>query len=321
MKIKYILTVAVLGLLLNTRLYAQEGLPFYEHYLVTDNYLINPSYAGSEADILKFRGTHYSQWSGIEDAPSTQTLSVHTRLTNKLAGGFYVFNDKNGATSLRGFNLSAAYHIPIGDQFGYTDKEDTNQFSFGLSYNGISQVFDRDEWQAQHPLDPYLQDDTYYLSYFNIGTNFQYNGFYGGFSVLDIPLGDNRPIVNSIEPLPTWYYLQAGYKWDIATGVQLQPSFLMNLNSNSERQIDLTLRSRFEMGANAFGIGVNYRTDTDESGAQALSLTPLINLEIGRLNLGYAYKLGLTDISKEAGDGHLISLGFDFGNPFNYEGY
>ena len=297
---------------------AQEGLPFYEHYLVADNYLINPSFAGSNSEVLRIRGTHYSQWAGLEDAPSTQTLSAHSRITNRLAGGIYVFNDRNGATSMRGVNLTAAYHIPIGDNFSYYEGEEENQFSFGLSYSGFSQVVDRDKWFAEHPEDPYLQETSYFFSYFNIGANFHYNGVYGGISVLDMPLGDNRPIVNSIEPLPTWYYFQVGYKWNIADGIQIEPSVLMNLNSNSERQIDLTLRSRFAMGDNAFRLGVNYRNDTDESGAQALSITPLVNLEIGTLRLGYAYKMGLTDISQEAGDGHLISLGFDFGNPFNY---
>lgn len=317
MRIKNIL-FATLCLLFVQQYNAQEGLPFYEHYLVADNYLINPSFAGSNAEILKVRGTHYSQWAGLEDAPSTQTLSAHGRVTNRLAAGFHAFNDRNGATSMRGLNLSAAYHIPIGDGFSYYEDEEENQFSFGLSYNGISQVFDRSKWNAQHPEDPYLQDTSYFLSYFNLGVNFQYNGIYAGFSVLDMPLGDNRPIVNAIEPLPTWYYFQAGYKWNVAEGIQLEPSLLMNLNSNSERQIDIALRSRLAMGQNAVRLGVNYRTDIDETGTQSLSLTPLVNLEIGQLRLGYAYKMGLTDISREAGDGHLISLGYDFGNPFNY---
>ena len=317
MRIKNIL-FATLCMLLMQQYNAQEGLPFYEHYLVADNYLINPSFAGSNAEVLRVRGTHYSQWAGLDNAPSTQTLSAHGRVTNRLAAGFHAFNDRNGATSLRGVNLSAAYHIPIGDNFSYYDDVEANQFSFGLSYNGISQVFDRSLWNAEHPEDPYLQDTSFFLSYFNLGANVHYNGIYVGFSVLDMPLGDNRPIVNSVEPLPTWYYFQAGYKWNVAEGIQLEPSVLMNLNSNSERQVDITMRSRFAMGQNAVRLGVNYRTDMDESGSQGLSLTPLINLEIGSLRLGYAYKMGLTDISKEAGDGHLISLGFDFANPFNY---
>lgn len=297
---------------------AQEGLPFYDHYLLSDNYLINPSYAGANPDVLRVRATHYSQWAGLEDAPSLQTLSAHTRIVNRLSGGLYVFNDRNGATSLRGFNLSAAYHIPIGDSYGYYGEED-NKFSFGLSYNGFSQVFDRTKWNIQHPDDPLLDVDSYFLNYFNIGASFNYQGIYAGVSILDIPLGDHRPIVNSIEPLPTWYYILVGYKFNVTEGIELQPSVLLNLNSNSERQMDLTLRSRFAMGENGVQLGVNYRMDSDALGTQNLALTPLVNLEIGQLRIGYAYKMGLSDISREFGEGHLISLGYDFGNPFNID--
>lgn len=315
MKIKNILYT--LSLMLCTQwIVAQEGLPFYEHYLVADKYLINPSYAGADPEIMRVKGTYYSQWSGIEDAPSTQTLGAHATIINRLAGGFYVFNDRNGATSMRGINLTAAYHIPIGDQFSYTDNDEENKFSFGLSYTGISQIFDRTKWNAQNPNDPLLEDDTYFLNYFNIGGSFNYNGIYGAVSVLDMPLGDNRAVVNTIEPLPTNYYLLAGYKFRVAEGIKLEPSFLLNLNSNSERQMDIAMKSHFDLGGNALSLGVNYRTDTDENGSQSLSLSPLINLEIGKLRIGYAYRMGLTDIYQEAGNGHLISLGFDFGNPF-----
>lgn len=296
---------------------AQEGLPFYEHYLLSDPYLINPSYAGKDEYVLKFRATHHSQWSGVDDAPSTQTISGHTRVSNRLAIGTYVYHDRNGATSTSGLNFTGAYHIPIGDGYAY-DTFEVNQFSFGLSYHVLNQSFDRTKWNVQHQDDPLLQDTSYFNHYFNLGGSFYYNGFYGGISVLDMPLGDNRYIINSIEPLPTWYYMMAGYQYNLSENIQLEPSILMNVNSNSERQIDLTMRSRITMGTNVVGLGLNYRTDIDKNGTQGLSLSPLINLEIGQLRLGYAYRLGLTDISQEAGDAHLISIGYDFDNPFDY---
>ncbi|MGI9527640.1 MAG: PorP/SprF family type IX secretion system membrane protein [Weeksellaceae bacterium] len=296
---------------------AQEGLPFYDHYLLSETYLINPSYAGKDDDILKFRATHHSQWAGVEDAPSTQTLSGHARVSRRLATGLLFYHDKNGATSASGLNVTGAYHIPIGD--GYSNMyEEENQFSFGISYHMLNQSFDRTKWNIQHPNDPLLKVDSYYNHYMNIGGSFFYNGIYGGISMLDLPIGDNRYIVNAIEPLPTWYFFHVGYQYNLSDQIQLEPSVLMNLNSNSERQIDVTLRSRIAMGTNAFRLGLNYRTDTDNNGTQALSISPLINLEIGRLRLGYAYRLGLTDIAQEAGDAHLISLGYDFYNPFDY---
>lgn len=294
---------------------AQEGLPFYQQYLVSDRYLINPSYAGNNPDVLTFRATHHSQWSGLEDAPSTQTLSAHAVVWDRLALGTYFFNDRNGASSLQGINVTGAYHIPIGNESW--DNEEENKFSFGLSFQGLNQSFDRTKWNAANPEDPLLDEDSYFVTYFNLGGSFHYNGVYGGISVLDIPLGDNAPIVNSIEPLPTWYYFMLGYKFNLVEGISLEPSLLFNLNSNSERQFDLNLKTKFSMGESALMLGINYRTDSDENGSQALTFSPLIGIDVGKLRIGYAYNMGLSDIAKEAGNGHLISLGFDFGNPFN----
>lgn len=311
LKLILFLSTAIIG-------FAQEGLPFYEHYLVTDNYLINPSFAGSNPEVLTIRGSYSSQWSGVEDAPSTQTISAHATLVNRLAGGLYVFHDRNGASSLTGFNLSAAYHIPIGD--GYSGKiydKRENLFSFGVSYNGFNQSLDRSKLNPDTWDDPLLNETSYYSSYFNVGASFYYNGIFGGVSVLDIPLGDNVYVTNTIEPLPTWYYLQGGYNFFLSESVQLTPSFLMAVNSNSERQTDITFRSKFHSGNNAFGLGINYRTAKDDSGNSLSVVSPLVDLQIGKMTVGYAYRWGSSKIYNELGGGHLISLGFDLGNPFS----
>lgn len=297
---------------------AQEGLPFYNHYLVSDKYLINPSYAGANPDILSVRGTYRNQWDDLPDSPNTQTLSAHATVVDRLAAGIYIFNDQNGLTSLRGVNLSAAYHIPIGDRYSGTG----DKFSFGLSYNGFQQVFDFDRVIVTDPNDPLLNDDTYFLHYFNLGVSFNIGNFYGGLSVLDIPLVDNIPIANAIEPLPTWYYLLGGMKLNVADGIQLEPSFVMNLNSNSERHLDLNLMANFNNGeyseeGQGLSLGVSYRQDLDSKGAQQLSISPLIKLGFGQFRLGASYDIGLSDLATEAGNGLLFSLGYDFGNPFN----
>ncbi len=315
MRIKQLLVCGLFLIGLGIKLAAQEGLPFYQQYLIGDKYLINASYAGQNPEILTLRFTNHSQWSGLEDAPRTQTLSSHATIIDRLALGFYAFSDRNGASHLGGGNLSAAYHIPMGGENWKTEKE--NLFSFGLGITGFSQSFDREKWNFQHPEDPLLDNDSYFLVYFNLGASFRYNGAFGGVSVQDIPLGDHRPIVNSIEPLPTWYYLLLGYEFNVTEGIQLEPSLLMNLNSNSERQIDLNFKSKFSMGDNQLMLGISYRTDVDENGSQALTFSPLIGFDVGKFRLGYAYNAGLSDIAREAGGGHLFSLGYDFGNPFN----
>ncbi|SMC79768.1 PorP/SprF family type IX secretion system membrane protein [Moheibacter sediminis] len=314
-----ILLIAIIGIVGSSNLVAQEGLPFYNHYLVSDRYLINPSYAGANPEVLSVTGSYRNQWADLPESPNTQTVSVHATVVDRLAFGLYVFNDENGLTSLRGINLSAAYHIPISSRRDMYEDEEEDKFSFGLSYNTFQQVLDLDRINVNQPNDPLLREDTYNLSYFNLGISFNYAGLFGGVSVLDIPLAQNEAVADGIEPLPTWYYLMLGYKFRVTEGINLEPSLVMNLNSNSERHLDLNLISHIGFGERQQGLdlGVSYRQDMDKNGSQGLSVSPLVKLKIGGLKLGMSYDIGLSDIATEAGNGILFSLGYDFSNPFN----
>ncbi len=297
----------------------QEGLPFYKHYLVSDRYLINPSYAGANPEILSVTGSYRNQWADLPESPNTQTLSVHSTVVDRLAFGFYVFNDKTALYSLRGVNISAAYHIPINSQRDYRDDETEDLFSFGLSYNFFQQRLDVERVIANDPSDPALNDPNTNLNHFNIGVSFKYAGAFGGVSVLDIPLRDNEAVANGVEPLPTWYYFLLGYQVYLMDGFHLEPSVVMNLNSNSERQFDLNLMGHIAFGDRQQGLdlGVSYRQDIDKNGSQGLSISPVMKMKIGGLRIGMSYDIGLSDIAKEAGNGILFSLGYDFANPFN----
>lgn len=314
-----ILVIAIIGFIGSGNLWAQEGLPFYNHYLVSDKYLINPSYAGANPEVLSVTGSYRNQWADLPESPNTQTVSVHATVVDRLAFGLYFFNDQNGLSSLRGINLSAAYHIPIDSRRDMYDDEEEDKFSFGLSYNTFQQVLDLDRINVNHPNDPLLQEDTYNLSYFNLGVSFNYAGAFGGVSVLDIPLKENEAVANGVEPLPTWYYFLLGYKVRLTEGIRVEPSIVMNLNSNSERHLDLNLISHIGFGDREQGLdlGVSYRQDIDKNGSQGLSVSPLMKLKIGGLRVGMSYDIGLSDIAAEAGNGILFSLGYDFSNPFN----
>lgn len=298
---------------------AQEGLPFYKHYLVSDRYLINPSYAGANPEVLSVSGTYRNQWADLPESPNTQTLSLHSTVVDRLAFGLYVFNDENGLSSLRGVNLAAAYHIPINSDRDYRFNEEEDLFSFGVSYSHMQQRLDLDRVIVNDPTDPLLNDPNFNLNYFNVGVSFKYAGAFGGVSVLDVPLQENEAIANGIEPLPTWYYFLLGYQIYLGDSFRLEPSVVMNLNSNSERQFDLNLMSHISFGDRQQGLdlGVSYRSDTDKNGSQGLSISPIMKMKIGALKIGMAYDIGLSDIAKEAGNGVLFSLGYDFGNPFS----
>src|SRR5690606_5994429 len=119
-------------------------------------------------------------------------------------------------------------------------------------------------------------------------------------------------------PMPASYYFLLGYQIRLSEVFRLDPSIVMNLNSNSERVLDLNLMSHIAFGDRQQGLdlGVSYRQDTDKNGSQGLTISPIVKLKIGELRVGMSYDVGLSDIAKEAGNGILFSLGYNLGNPF-----
>ncbi|PAM96065.1 hypothetical protein B4N84_04285, partial [Flavobacterium sp. IR1] len=101
--------------------YAQQ-LPQFTQYMY-NTISINPAYAGNR-DAISVVGLHRSQWSGLEGAPKTQTLSIHSPLRNEKIGlGLSIINDKAGYE-----NYTYAY----GD-FSYTINVNAfTTLSFGL---------------------------------------------------------------------------------------------------------------------------------------------------------------------------------------------
>ena len=133
---KKFLSILIIGIV-SQFMTAQETFPIYSDYLSDNVYLVHPAAAGI-GNCGKIRFTYRQQWVGVEDAPALQTLSFHTRLTEKMAVGAIAFNDENGYHSQQGFLATYAYHVNFG-------REDAlNQLSFGLSFmfsqNSIDQT-------------------------------------------------------------------------------------------------------------------------------------------------------------------------------------
>ena len=303
--------------------YAQQGLPFYNHYLVGDKMLINPSYAGQNSDILSINGTYRNQWDDLPDSPNTQTLSVHGTVVDRLAIGAYFFNDRNGAIKLTGFNLTAAYHIPIENN-NYLEESEESVFSFGVGASNVSQRFDFSRVVVENPNDPALQNDKYNTFFLNLGISAKYMNFTAGVSILDIPLGENVYYLNNIEPLPTWYYFNLGYDWKVADGIKIEPSLVYNLNSNSDRHLDMNLLGKFGFGENDqnVAIGLSYKQGFDSRTNQALFISPIVKAKIGLIKAGVSYDIGLSDYQVDGRkNGLLFSLGFDLENPWGTRYY
>jgi len=150
-------------------LMAQETFPIYSDYLSDNVYLVHPSAAGI-GNCGKIRFTYRQQSMGVEEAPSLQTLSFHTRVTPKMALGAILYNDENGYHSQKGFNATYAYHLNFGSEYAL------NQLSFGLSFTYSQNSVDQSSFPGQIPPDPgisgIVESSSYYNADFSLGYHY-----------------------------------------------------------------------------------------------------------------------------------------------------
>lgn len=290
---------------------AQSSLPFDEQYFIMDKFLVNPSFTGASDDIV-FKASHRRQWDNMPNSPVTTLVSAHANIVDRVGLGMYFMNDHNGNTKTNSFNLSAAYHIPIGDK----KKRQQGQFSFGTSLSFAGMHF---EGITEQPNDPvYNEMETrVYVPYINFGASATYQGWMIGLSVLDIPLSYNSPIVNQYEPSPTFYYGMLGKTINVSEQFEIEPMVAYRSNFDKDSRLDANLRAKAKFDTNAVWLGANYRMDFFNDGNESLSVSPAIGVEIGRLNMAFSYNIGLSDINNEGNNGFTASLGYNLENFFN----
>src|SRR5687768_8716359 len=91
--------------------YAQQD-PQYSQYMFNP-LALNPAYAGSR-EVIATSLLYRRQWTGIDGAPSTGTLSIQGPLQKNKAGfGAEIISDKLGPKNISAFLFSYAYRIPV----------------------------------------------------------------------------------------------------------------------------------------------------------------------------------------------------------------
>lgn len=297
--------------------YAQETIPMYQQYLFDSEFLFNPAHIGKTDDV-NLVANYQKQFSKFDESPNVQSVGIHANAFDRVGIGAYFFHDQNGPISANGIAIGASYFVPLSDEDGRKD-----QFSFGTSVNFYNQNFDVSKVNAQDPNDPllYENNNSIFIAYANLGLQATYSRAFAGISVADIPLSNNIPVVNGIEPSPTRFYLNAGYDWEITEGFSVEPSVMMNLNTNSSRMFDINVLMKLYGESDYFAAGINYRTAKSAVGSQQLSMSPIIKFKLNKLHFGASYNLGLSDIQEYGGNSFMLSLGYDIPNFINQRGF
>ncbi len=244
---------------------------------------INPAYAGSR-DVLSATLLHRSQWLGFDDAPQTQTLTVHSPLKNEQMGlGLSIVNDKIGVVSDTYLSAVYSYSIQL-TRFA--------KIRFGLNAGARLLNVDFNRLNIEDNTDPLFANniENKISPQFGLGVLLSNDVYYVGISSpallrtnhFDGSTNENIELRDRVH-----YYITSGVVLDINQNIKFKPSVLLRHVSGSPLLAEVSTNFLFN---DKFTLGTAYRFDSAFSGLFGFQSSDSILL-------GLSYDSSISDIS------------------------
>lgn len=285
--------------------FAQEfNLPIQNQYIADNPYLLSAAYAGI-GDCWQVRGTGFEQWVGVDDGPSTQTLSIDGRIQDRSGVGAILFNDSNGATSQKGVNLSFAHHVTLSEY-------SRQYLSFGISYKFTQFNIDSSEFNVQSLG---LGDISTNDHNFDVSILYRLKTFFISGNAINLL---NKKILdfNTLEPETIQsYYIYSGFTFENRLkAMQFEPSILYrNFASDTRSTVDLNFKVRKFFRDSYFWGGISVRGIVDQD-FKPLTVSPMIGIKKSKFYFAYGYQAVTNELTALSTSGsHLVTIGLDFG--------
>ena len=295
---------------------AQYRMPVYNDYLTDNYYVLHPAMAGAQYEGLKVRTSYRTQWLGIANAPSMQTLNAHARVGDKSGVGGFFFHDKNGFQSQLGFQGTYAHHINF-----HRSRTEVNQISFGLSAGG---TFHRHDQSSFNPTnDPQIKGTEISASsmYVDVGLSYNFVSLYAHLTIQNLVFVGNNITDQVLLGNPKRLLASVGNFFEIQPTWALEPSVLVDYIEYVDRpNIDINLKSHHSIRETQFWVGSSYRkglTSTQTiNGTNPFSepfsqLTAILGMKNNRWTFSYTYTVGVGNIKINNSGFHQLTLGID----------
>ena len=279
-----------------------QQLPQFTSYQLSP-FLYNPAYAGVNGH-TQLNAVVREQWSGIDKAPETKSLSIFGPLRNaKMALGGMVISDKLGAESKNGFQLSYAYHLRLKDDLSLSlgisgglmqyklDNTVINPFDSGdpvFNVPGLMDVVPNASFGA------YLYSEKYYLS---LAVPQLLTSSFSATNDFDVELLSGS-LVNH-------YYFGGGYIYQLNQQWELEPSLLVKMIPEVPIQLELTTKATYKK---MLWTALGYRQD--ESALLFLGY----NLS-DQFYIAYGHDFITSDLNKVSSGTNEFKIGMRFSKP------
>lgn len=287
------ITLVALLLCSSIDLMAQQA-TLYSQYMFNP-FTINPAYAGSRkafSAVMLYR----NQWLGMDGAPQSSSLSVHTPLEGKKVGlGLNIINDKIGPTNNLGLFGTYAYRINLGNG------------TLSMALRGGTYRFQLDGNDIE-----YKNADKFagasiagsFIPTFDFGLYYYTKTLYGGLAINHI-IGSKVDFDDATDlssELTRHFMFNAGYAVIISKNLIFKPSSLVRYTANAPANFDLNMSVLLK---ETFWLGVSYRSSQDLVFITEFNITDI-------LRAGYSYDLGLNSLNQFNNGSHELFIGADF---------
>ena len=272
--------LALLLVLAFNEMSAQQDAQYTQYMYNTVS--VNPGYAGSRGH-MSIAGLYRAQWVGLEGAPETQTLNIHTPLGYRGAGvGLSFVNDVIGPTSETYIDLDLSYTIQ-------TSLDAKLSFGLKASAHLLDVRFSELNQDVGTGPDPTLQQniDNRFSPNFGAGVYYHTERFYAGLSVpriLETTHFEESSLSTAKEQMN--FYLITGYVWDLNPFLKFKPAILTKAVQGAPLQVDVSANFMFN---EKFIVGAAYRWDAAVSALAGFQISE-------QIMLGLAYDRETTEL-------------------------
>ncbi|TCI94762.1 PorP/SprF family type IX secretion system membrane protein [Tenacibaculum sp. M341] len=287
--------LCVLQLLISVNVHGQQY-PQFTQYTYNMN-IVNPAYAGVK-NTLSINLLGRTQWTGVEGAPKTGTLGIHSPL---------------GARRFFGIGFSGIYNEigPLKETHLYGDlsyKVNVSKegiLSFGLKFGISTQNVNQSLLRFNNTDNSFVNLANNIYPNLGFGVYFKEEDFYVSLSMPNVLSTNFFETLNATNVITetsrnSTLYFGAGYVFKISEKLKFKPAFMVRYSSIIPTALDISNTAFIE---DKFEIGVSYRLKESIGCIAAIHVND-------HLRVGYSYDFSVGNVLNNNGS-HEIMLLYD----------
>lgn len=289
----------------------------YSMYMFNGMY-VNPAYTGSQ-ECVSMTALYRHQWVGIEGAPRSGTIAVHSPLKKDqyALGGMLNFDRIGLANTVSGY-IDYAYRLRF---------KNGSKLAFGIQAGGMYYNSNlKDAILPTNPVDvSFAFNRNLFIPNIGFGVYFYSKKYYVGASmphILNMSLSEkwsNSADRTTVAKQYNHYIFTAGGvigKEDAK--VKFKPSTLVKFTRNTAVSTDITASflfiNRIWLGA-SYRFGLYSKSGSDNNINKGNRLVALTEFKLTpQLRIGYAYDYEFDNTYGYQKGSHEVMIGYDFGS-------